>query len=348
MSEPAGLSMSLDDLIKKRSQGSRGGGQVMRSGGRGGGALGVRGGGVNKFSDRKSNVVKAGIEFSGRQQQPTAQYRPQSFGGRHGGRHGAQRGGFQQRRGGFGGRGAFVERQQYGGGTSSVQTYLDDNTGNVVVKLKDTEVVAVSPSGEITLTTGGWFTQTTFEVMNKALGVLQIHVTATGDVRDGAWQVAYGPHLLRFYDGIILHPKNPATAAQRAPMVLAAMSGAAAPATASNTGIGTTGYGAGLMLPSSSTAMGALGANPLAASAAAASTAAALAAGVMARARVALGLGGSSAFTGGMSDVTPAQQQLALAALAAQQNSAFQLQNVTDQTTTGADAIRRLKAQGRL
>ncbi|GLI62443.1 hypothetical protein VaNZ11_005064, partial [Volvox africanus] len=289
-------------------------------------------------------------EFSGRQQQYTTQNRPQSSGGRHGGRHGAQRGGFQQRRGGFGGRGAFGERQQYGGGTNSVQTYLDDNTGNVVVKLKDTEVVAISPSGEITLTTGGWFTQTTFDVMNKALGVLQIHVTANGDVRDGAWQVAYGPHLLRFYDGIILHPKNPATAAQRAPMVLAAMSGvpATATATASNTGIGTTGYGAGLILPSSSTAMGALGANPLAASAAAASTAAALAAGVMARARVALGLGGSSAFSGGMSDVTPAQQQLALAALAAQQNSAFQLQNVTDQATTGADAIRRLKAQGRL
>ncbi|GIL69943.1 hypothetical protein Vretimale_10054 [Volvox reticuliferus] len=344
MSEPAGLSMSLDDLIKKRSQGSRGGGQAMRSGGRGGGGLGVRGGGVNKFSDRKGNGLKAGVEFSGRQQQYTPQHRAQGFGGRQG----PQRGPFQQRRGGFGGRGAFGARPQHGGGTSSVQTYLDDNTGNVVVKLKDTEVVTVSPSGEIALTTGGWFTQTTFDVMNKALGVLQIHVTATGDVRDGAWQVAYGPHLLRFYDGIILHPKNPATAAQRAPMVLAAMSGAPTPAPATaNTGIGAAaGYGAGLILPSSSTSMGALGTNPLAASAAAASTAAALAAGVMARARVALGLGGSSAFSGGLSDVTPAQQQLALAALAAQHNSAFQ--NITDQAPTDADAIRRLKAQGRL
>ncbi|GLC46601.1 hypothetical protein PLESTB_001222200 [Pleodorina starrii] len=340
MSEPVGLNMSLDDLIKKRSQPSRGGGQGMRGGGRGGGGLGVRGGGVNKLSDRKSNGQKSGGDYGGRQQQHTQQHRAQGFGGRHG----APKGGFQQRRGGFGGRGGFGERQPYGGAASSVQTYLDDNTGNVVVKLKDTEIVTVSPSGEIALTTGGWFTQTTLEVMNKALGVLQIRVTATGDVRDGAWQVAYGPHLLRFYDGIILHPKNPATAAQRAPMILAAMNGA--PAASAGAGVGS--YGAGMMLPASTTSMGTLGANPLAASAAAASTAAALAAGVMARARAALGLSASSAFGGGMSEVTPAQQQLALAALAAQQNSAFSIQNVADQVPTDPEVIRRLKAQGRL
>eukprot|EP00198_Chlamydomonas_reinhardtii_P006104 XP_001695440.1 predicted protein [Chlamydomonas reinhardtii] len=107
-------------------------------------------------------------------------------------------------------------------------TYLDDATGNVVVKLKDTEIVTVAPGGEIVLSTDGWFTQTTLDHMNKALNVLQIKVTANGDVRDGNWQVSYGPHLLRYYDGIVLHPKNPATAAQRAPAVLAAMTGAAA------------------------------------------------------------------------------------------------------------------------
>jgi abnormal spindle-like microcephaly-associated protein len=177
--------------------------------------------------------------------------------------------------------------------------------------------------------------------------VLQIRVTATGDVRDGAWQVAYGPHLLRFYDGIILHPKNPATAAQRAPMVLAAMTGVAAAASGAVGGS----YGSGMMLPSQTSALGALGTNPLAASAAAASTAAALAAGVMARARAALGLTGSSAFGGGLTDVATTQQQqqqLALAALAAQQNPAFSLHGVSDQMATDADAIRRLKAQGRL
>ena len=44
---------------------------------------------------------------------------------------------------------------------SHVQTYLDDATGNVVVKLKDTEIVTVAPGGEIVLSTDGWFTQTT-------------------------------------------------------------------------------------------------------------------------------------------------------------------------------------------
>ncbi|EFJ40339.1 microtubule-associated protein Asp [Volvox carteri f. nagariensis] len=342
MSEPVGLSMSLDDLIKKRSQTSRGGVQAIR-GGRGGGGLGVRAGGVSKFSERKSNGAKPSGDYSWRQQQHTQQHRAQGFGGRHG----IQKAGFQQRRGGFGGRGGFGERQQYSGATSSVHTYLDDNTGNVVVKLKDTEVVTISPSGVIILTTGGWFTQTTLDVMNKALGVLQIRVTATGDVRDGTWQVAYGPHLLRFYDGIILHPKNPATAAQRAPMVLAAMNGAPAATAGAGVGVGAASYASGLMLPSTAAGMAPVGTNPLAASAAAASTAAALAAGVMARARAALGMGSSSAF-GGMSDVAPTQQQLALAALAAQQNQAFSLHNITDHTPTDSDAIRRLKAQGRL
>ncbi|PNH00420.1 hypothetical protein TSOC_013760 [Tetrabaena socialis] len=337
MTEPHGLNMSLDDLIKKRAATGtgKGAGPAAR-GGRGsgaGGGLAVRGG-VQK-SDRKQQQ-----NFGAQRQQAQGFHQPPhrggfggGFGGGFKGRGGASAGQFQQRRGGFGGRGGFGDRQHSAApAAAAVQTYLDDDTGNVVVKLKATEVVCVSPAGEILLSTGGWFTQTTLDTMNRALNVLQIRVTATGDVREGAWQVAYGPLFLRYYDGIVLHPKNPATAAQRAPMVLAAMSGAAAaaPPAAHHWGGDMIGGGGGAMLPSAAAAMGTMGGgggNPLGPSAA---TAAALAAGVMARARAALGLGS----LGGMSGLSTLQQQY--------------MASLADQTEADGDVIRRLKAQGRL
>jgi len=67
--------------------------------------------------------------------------------------------------------------------------------GDIAIRLHDTDIVTYSPDGSITLNTGGWFTVTTKERMNRftTFGVSSVK---------GEWQVAlrnplYRPH----YDG---------------------------------------------------------------------------------------------------------------------------------------------------
>ncbi|KXZ44877.1 hypothetical protein GPECTOR_61g830 [Gonium pectorale] len=371
--------MSLEDLIKKRTSGEakRGG----RGGGRNGGAggLSVRDGGVNKqHGDRKpfSPNKEQGHPGTGQGQQHHQQHHQQfgqaPRGGFGGGRGFGRRGGFGGRMGG--GRQHFDAQRvqqpqppaQPKPAGPQVVTYLDDATGNVVVKQGDVEVVTVAPSGHITLKAGGWINQRTLDTMNKALGVLQISVTATGDVREGNWSVKYGSLMFRFREGLVLHPKNPAAAAQRAPIVLAAMTGppaaAAGPAAyapmaaalnpfsaqAASMFMQSAAPSAAAMAPMAAAAgLGALGGAANQFNTAAAAQTAAL---VLARARAALGAAGAglgSATTTAAAAAPSAaqtQQQYALAALS---NPALLAGLMEQAAAMDPDTLRRLKAQGR-
>lgn len=181
MSEPAGLNMSLDDIIKKKYQGPdqrHGGG---RGGGRGGqGNLGIRVGGVQKPQApaqakfvQHNGQQQGGYQHHGgysqqggfQQQQGRGSYQQGGRGGRggfggqqgQGGQFSQHRGrGFnqqqqQQQQGGYQ-RGSTGQQQQHhnqqAGYTQQpappprlpCRTFLRQETGDVVVQLKDTEV----------------------------------------------------------------------------------------------------------------------------------------------------------------------------------------------------------------
>ncbi|GAB4823212.1 hypothetical protein N2152v2_010258 [Parachlorella kessleri] len=88
--------------------------------------------------------------------------------------------------------------------------FIEEPSGDVVFRLKETDIVRVSPSGDITLTTGGWYTPTTLASLNDALNVVGIRITAPGGaVEGGDWSITDGRALMRYFDGVVIASKGP-------------------------------------------------------------------------------------------------------------------------------------------
>ncbi|KAF5841179.1 hypothetical protein DUNSADRAFT_14009 [Dunaliella salina] len=114
------------------------------------------------------------------------------------------------------GNGALPQQQQQNGGMSRSsdsgivpEVWLDEEHGNVIATLKGTDIVTVSPEGEIKLQTGGWHTPSTLAAMNEVLNVVGLQVLAEGNPHDAQWKVATGHSLIRFHEGILIHSKSP-------------------------------------------------------------------------------------------------------------------------------------------
>jgi hypothetical protein len=145
MSEPVGLSMSLDDLIKKKNDFTPGSGRGRGPSAGRGPPLGVRGGGIQKPA--RGSYQQGGGGFGGRGRGDGFQGNRFDSGdgdyggaarGRGRGRGFIPRGGFQGRGGRDGG--GFRQPYQAGGPPAPpavrVETFLDEITGNVLVRVK--------------------------------------------------------------------------------------------------------------------------------------------------------------------------------------------------------------------
>lgn len=99
------------------------------------------------------------------------------------------------------------------------ECFLDEENGNVIVQLEGITIVSVSPSGEVVLNTGGWYTQDTVNAMNQALKIIGMKIQVEGEPEDGLWKVSDGSRLIRYSDDIVLPPKGNQTA-RRAQAIL--------------------------------------------------------------------------------------------------------------------------------
>eukprot|EP01026_Neomeris_dumetosa_P036489 TRINITY_DN2945_c1_g1_i4.p1 TRINITY_DN2945_c1_g1~~TRINITY_DN2945_c1_g1_i4.p1 ORF type:complete len:259 (-),score=10.48 TRINITY_DN2945_c1_g1_i4:51-746(-) len=70
--------------------------------------------------------------------------------------------------------------------------FQEEETGDVVVRYRRTEIVRVRQNGEVVLTSGGYHGPTTLQSINDALNLLGIRVTPQGDVRKGVWNISDG------------------------------------------------------------------------------------------------------------------------------------------------------------
>ncbi|MEW5297189.1 MAG: hypothetical protein WDW36_000413 [Sanguina aurantia] len=211
MSEPVGLGLSLDDLIKRSSTANR-----KQDGGakrEGVPPIGVKGGGVVKRSTAPA---------------------PRSFNNSAAGRSGNT----GARPGGRGGAAAFTapSHATFANNNNSerasfVPSKLDtsyDDAGALNIRLKDTNIVSVAPNGTITLTSGGWKTPTTLNCINRVLNLIGASIGSQGSANDGNWQVSAGTVLTRFEDGMKLPSKGHITA-NRAQLIYDGLQPGAAP-----------------------------------------------------------------------------------------------------------------------
>ena len=95
-----------------------------------------------------------------------------------------------------------------------LQCYLGEDTGNVVIEMEGTPLVTVSPSGEVTLSTGGNFSRGTLNALNDTLMLIGMGITASGPPSKGAWSVSDGRQSLLFRDGLVLPSKGQLTASR--------------------------------------------------------------------------------------------------------------------------------------
>ncbi|GAX84133.1 hypothetical protein CEUSTIGMA_g11556.t1 [Chlamydomonas eustigma] len=99
---------------------------------------------------------------------------------------------------------------------------IDEETGDTLVQLQGITIVTVSPSGEVVLSTGGWYTPDTIAGMNKALKPIGMKVVAIGDPEEGEWHVIEGANKrIRFEDNMRIPPKG-VNSANRASVVVMA------------------------------------------------------------------------------------------------------------------------------
>jgi len=82
---------------------------------------------------------------------------------------------------------------------------LRGEEGTLILRLRDTDVVKVWPSGELQLSSGGYATALTARCLEAALGVLGLKLLT--DAATGEWRVSDGRALLRrFEDGMRVPP----------------------------------------------------------------------------------------------------------------------------------------------
>jgi hypothetical protein len=93
--------------------------------------------------------------------------------------------------------------------------FRDKDTGDIIVKFKNTDVVRVNAAGDITLQTDGFFNIFTLATMNEALKTVGIKVTVPNDdIKSGEWSITEGKSLTRYHDGVVLAAKGPQMASR--------------------------------------------------------------------------------------------------------------------------------------
>lgn len=110
---------------------------------------------------------------------------------------------------------------------NQLQCFVREGSGEVVVMLRDTEIVRVATNGDVTLNTGGWYSVIMLQGLNDVLNLIGIKVNAADE--NGDWRISDGRTLLRFSDGIRLPGKG---ATSRAQTILAAFQNPEAKTTA--------------------------------------------------------------------------------------------------------------------
>merc|ERR1712166_704984 len=121
-----------------------------------------------------------------------------------GGYGGGQRGGNDDRGGRKGGKGKGKAPRSTG--FKKFETCAQNENGDVVIKLYETEIVTVDPAGNFTLNAGGFRTSMTLEAMNSALAPFRLKVTAPNGF-DEDWNVSDGKRFMqRVQDGVKLPP----------------------------------------------------------------------------------------------------------------------------------------------
>ncbi|KAK9906370.1 hypothetical protein WJX75_000703 [Coccomyxa subellipsoidea] len=78
-------------------------------------------------------------------------------------------------------------------------------SGEVVVKLKGTEIVRVSAAGDITLDSGGSKRSEVFKALQRALTAVGVRLSDLGNEQ---WSLSDGRSLTRFTDGVVLPGKG--------------------------------------------------------------------------------------------------------------------------------------------
>jgi len=80
------------------------------------------------------------------------------------------------------------------------KVFQDRITGDVVLRLHETDIVRVRPNGDVILSTGGWATHKTMSSMNDALELFSMFVdTASGSPPQGRWQVTDSDGSVHLY-----------------------------------------------------------------------------------------------------------------------------------------------------
>jgi hypothetical protein len=78
--------------------------------------------------------------------------------------------------------------------------FVDKDSGDVVLRLHETNIVRVSPAGDVTLCTGGWATHKTMQSMNDALRHFHMSVECEyASPPQGRWQVCDDDGTLHRY-----------------------------------------------------------------------------------------------------------------------------------------------------
>eukprot|EP00891_Asterochloris_glomerata_P002875 jgi/Astpho2/2875/Aster-01029 len=223
---PRGINMSLDDLIKEQRQSQP---QHRRGQGRG---FGVQGGGVHKqqSSGRGPGGFQRGRGSQGLQLRGRGR-------GTRGGFSGSGRGmgGYQDRYGGPMPPGSFQQQQSQQANLRRQyqKCFRDEETGNVVFQYMRSQLVTVTPSGDVILSAADmendqrtFRNHGTLNSFNDALKCLGIQVKAAedADVSEGDWSVLDGKTLVRYRDGLVLAAKGVQHEA-RGEMLLSYMTG---------------------------------------------------------------------------------------------------------------------------
>lgn len=86
--------------------------------------------------------------------------------------------------------GNYGERDNFDFRRKAQRVFVDRPTGDVILRLHETDIVRVTPRGDVILSTGGWATRKTLTSMNDALELFGMWVESISrSETQGKWQV---------------------------------------------------------------------------------------------------------------------------------------------------------------
>ncbi len=93
------------------------------------------------------------------------------------------------------------------------------------LRFHKTDIISVAPTGDVTVTSGGYRTRTTFQSLREGLAPLGIKLVSQGYEGNGAWSVQLPDGTsLDFQDGLVIKAAGPGDM-RRATALLSALAG---------------------------------------------------------------------------------------------------------------------------